>query len=1836
MARGHGKKNGKGRKARKAASPSFRDEWNVLVNPAGGDCGLYTMLQLLLMKKRGVSASEAVATFRRAAGTPEMRELLMACRRRVVKYVRGSPHLEHAFTDGKDVDGDADGDARSNIFTTMELKSLAEWEEAILKEGSYIDGTAILGLGRIFEIPDVRIVYEDREIGLVNEYHPNYAVEPTGQPTVLWSGGNHFEAMVPVAHDASIKASTGNDTASAMDFCLLALNRPADYSDFVDAVISFVRRIPRRTGTVKRVHKTRGTRKWSRGRTPLTRGRVYRFRDIYRGLRSIRGGEDGDDSAVPSAPAAPVDAGSPPAAPGGWDDMQPPVAPAAQVDAGSPPAAPGGWDDMDASETPGASVGEVAPAFDGAIPSAPAPSTTPSADSAESSSSSTESAPSAPSSTDSPGGEDGGGPDEDTPEDRDAMDVSEAPEANSAPPTTVTKTGSNININGDRRGCRGSGRDAKRKAGGGGGRGRGGKRKTGGGGCRSSGDKHKSDGGGGGGDGNDDDGAAPMEVSDDGSGDFGGDFGGGDSSDVSSVTSSPDTSEQQEDLAEVYNREMEASSCLVCGENDDIPNTLLCARPIGRKEDDKFCDKACHLRCTDLEDVPEGDWYCPECLEGGFVPPPAPSLASDADSTYSSPEEPEPSEFGGAIPPVSASSAPSSTDSRNGGKGGGNARGKGKRKGKGRGKGKRKRIGNGHTDIGDLLCKPWNDAVRRIMEKREKQALEQVIAFEETVDKTTRVVDKLTYLGLVRTLVGGLTDDGEGQLEITPGEVFFKRNKLPSLEKFYNRNAKYEPADVGVELGKTCVKIGGVVYTVESFEDGLYSLKGSDIEIGQWELLEKRCAEDGGAPGACVTLEDDQKRYILSLIASHENMWRTYIPYLEHGQVAQKYVDEVGTEGMLENWSNRKLSSEEREELKSVANMRRLSKLAFLDASVADIFHTLPVGATQAGEDGHEEATFLRNFAGKKGSLCDLSGLGRLGEKNVSRDRRDATVMVKKSTDDDVHGSYHAHIDHAVELLQYAYRLNRVVSLHEAYLPLCIDELEILRRHFTCWSRNEREDEHFTDDCYDIRSRGGMTVAMRFSLERSGHVIPAAPPAMIRVLSRDQDEHGTLQHRSVHTGITSKVAKAFQLQKFIMDGSSRETTAALEKVYGRVGKFLRKKRNESGHEEGEHSGLHGPALRVRKSKAPFVGFSNEECLEMLELLFEGLYQNGMKKVLDAIDEVDKECGGKTGVTRDLCYDILKAAQVAAQNTSKKAQFKEEQLQGDEDQKARIAAVVRGLKARKITRKDLVNASVAVSVRDMLSSASLRNQGFFFRLVTRLCIEHRRESRNLGKMVAGLPKKSKVSKHGNGSGNGVAREHVIDDGCAEWHAITNVIGRPFFRSFDDYDGKQSPYIGPVDEKGHAMSQKRFNRIVRKIGRSYLGVFNLSFNQLRSALTSLVFAECTKLGKRMDDPVVQDFASTILTSVKTMRKQYDIHRAARPLDRGIHEKYKGVVDFCGGAYGILKGAVQRERAMRESGGGELRDAVGEREKAVKEREKAVGEREQAVGEREQAVGEREQAVGEREQAVKERGEALRKREKALNARSSGEPQSQAANGSATGETGDHEAGVGENSAPQPTEHQQAPKAKTTGAVQSQCIGEDHFEVEGKDHVRRCDRPAINGTSLCADHQQKAAGGSSSDGDTSDSDAGVGEKRTAEQVSGPDAKCIKKEKVREIKDGEREGMLVVLGAIKAAHVRARKKVKEGGDDAEKYAKILQKMEKPRCRDEKGHYGMVKHLLEYDDEFNPGSWYMGSEFGKAPPEENKQKSFVALKDQLTRNDAESDVADKFVWKWYTPAEKA
>lgn len=206
-------------------------------------------------------------------------------------------------------------------------------------------------------------------------------------------------------------------------------------------------------------------------------------------------------------------------------------------------------------------------------------------------------------------------------------------------------------------------------------------------------------------------------------------------------------------------------------------------------------------------------------------------------------------------------------------------------------------------------------------------------------------------------------------------------------------------------------------------------------------------------------------------------------------------------------------------------------------------------------------------------------------------------------------------------------------------------------------------------------------------------------------------------------------------------------------------------------------------------------------------------------MLDAVDAIDGECTGEEG----WCYSILKGAQVRAENNAKEATFSEEQIRGTEEQKKKINLVVKGLIDRGITGKDFQLASVATCMRDAFSSASLRNQGFFFREALRTCVEHEAKSRNPGQMVAGLPGKHKNDAKG---GEGVvAQEHVIAAECGAWQAVMIVIGRPFYRSLDGYPGEQSLYIGPLDARGRDFTQERFNEVLRKLGQAYLGVENL---------------------------------------------------------------------------------------------------------------------------------------------------------------------------------------------------------------------------------------------------------------------------------------------------------------------------------------------------------------------------------------------------------------------------
>lgn len=103
---------------------------------------------------------------------------------------------------------------------------------------------------------------------------------------------------------------------------------------------------------------------------------------------------------------------------------------------------------------------------------------------------------------------------------------------------------------------------------------------------------------------------------------------------------------------------------------------------------------------------------------------------------------------------------------------------------------------------------------------------------------------------------------------------------------------------------------------------------------------------------------------------------------------------------------------------------------------------------------------------------------------------------------------------------------------------------------------------------------------------------------------------------------------------------------------------------------------------------------------------------------------------------------------------------------------------------------------------------------------------------------------------------------------------------------------------------------------------------------------------------------------------MKGRYNIHRQAATQSRATHAKYKGQVDFKGGAYGILKGAMERD--LEVEGGGTESDESRELQQMRLRIE-----------------------LLERENRAKERALDLVKREQEMRAKTGGAPQSQVIN-------------------------------------------------------------------------------------------------------------------------------------------------------------------------------------------------------------------------------------------------
>lgn len=153
---------------------------------------------------------------------------------------------------------------------------------------------------------------------------------------------------------------------------------------------------------------------------------------------------------------------------------------------------------------------------------------------------------------------------------------------------------------------------------------------------------------------------------------------------------------------------------------------------------------------------------------------------------------------------------------------------------------------------------------------------------------------------------------------------------------------------------------------------------------------------------------------------------------------------------------------------------------------------------------------------------------------------------------------------------------------------------------------------------------------------------------------------------------------------------------------------------------------------------------------------------------------------------------------------------------------------------------------------------------------------------------------------------------------------------------------------------------------------------------------------------------------------MQKAYDVHRAVTRQSRRMELHYKGVVDFSGGPYGILKAAVAREIEMERGmvgTGTELLLPGGDLPRMQRKLEL-----------KELELNNREMQLTKKEVALERREMGLDKREQALRAGTPG------AGGPTTGET----LRVAER-ASQPAEREQAP---TGGALRSQVIPKSYI--------------------------------------------------------------------------------------------------------------------------------------------------------------------------------------------------
>ena len=769
---------------------------------------------------------------------------------------------------------------------------------------------------------------------------------------------------------------------------------------------------------------------------------------------------------------------------------------------------------------------------------------------------------------------------------------------------------------------------------------------------------------------------------------------------------------------------------------------------------------------------------------------------------------------------------------------------------------------DGSTQLGDHLAKPVSPEMREHEKWSRCEIKDRKATSNGTWAKAGGEAGKsagthaISAIKLEDLVLAGLTEN-KAHLEIVEDEVYFNVG-TKGFKESYNMVSKVNPGDIGIIMGETRVKMDGVHYTVVSVEDGLYSLAkdggAASKELGQWEVLENRIHDGQGH----ATLEEDQRKFAISLILQYGNMWLTMVPYLNHGQAA---IPEGEGRVQVSNMTY-KMTDVSGEGLaarhEDVMTTRSLTKAALKKLKMVDAIDGLRFpGLAQEGDDD------LRTFAEREGSLGELNGLQELlGDKSGLDKKILLNIRSRYPPGMKPTGDFKAVINHMLRVQQYAYRLGRPASIHEGYHPLCDKEVTALSKFFRGWE----EDDDDSGQCLGTSSTSeNMSWATRFAVRRSSMIYPDLFPASLEIESRDTEKYGSVVASSKHVNVYTKTRKAKHVIKWIlqnggvcdnMDKKIDTAVAIFELTKSTVTDARAKKKDY----DDTTTGSQGDSNTLKKGKLPLLLLDPLKSEECLRLMTEALTKNGWGYLRGQIDLIDPKAWGKNG----WCWEIVVDGFKDATDKSNPPATGHAHFGGrNGKEKKRIDRMVEKLKDAGVELRDFEAAWGATSVLSAYNGACLRDQ--FHRFLKKRTAHIRSENKVTGRRGLGDGRNvDRVTMWPPGKGKtGKCKERVFDPLCSEWLTVLLVIGWAFY----DKEGVVlEDEMGIPNSNGKMKLKGSFDVVMKKVGSTFLGVENLTLHNLRTVVSSLAVKYFYGKGYNLNDAPLLQLAESMDTGVK----------------------------------------------------------------------------------------------------------------------------------------------------------------------------------------------------------------------------------------------------------------------------------------------------------------------------------------------------------------------------------